>query len=129
MTVKDGDHESAGTIAALAAYDAHRLTMATAVWRKMNASDSRECRNCHAFEYMDPSLQKTRAAGEHKRALDHGLSCIDCHQGVAHSLPARHLEQYRKIADDFMAGHPASLRAGGEPIAQLRGFLPMKDTE
>ena len=37
-------------------YEAHRLKMASAVWKKMKASDSRECRNCHNFEYMDFTL-------------------------------------------------------------------------
>ncbi|MGL4777365.1 MAG: NapC/NirT family cytochrome c, partial [Aeromonas veronii] len=50
--------------------------------------DSRECRNCHNFEYMDFSLQGQRAAKMHSTNLASGEStCIDCHKGIAHQLP------------------------------------------
>ena len=99
MAVKDVYHELAGTIATPEDYEAHRLSMASVVWTKMKASDSRECRNCHNFEYMDFTMQETRAAEEHQRAIDTGMTCIDCHQGIAHSLPSGHLEEYQRITD------------------------------
>ncbi len=100
MAVKDVYHELAGTISTPEKYEDHRLAMASAVWKKMKESDSRECRNCHNFDYMDFTLQETRAASEHQRALDTGMTCIDCHQGIAHSLPPNYLETYEKIAKE-----------------------------
>lgn len=99
MAVKDVYHELAGTISTPEQYEAHRLSMASAVWKKMKESDSRECRNCHNFDYMDFTIQETRAASEHQRAIDTGMTCIDCHQGIAHNLPANYLEQYQKISE------------------------------
>ena len=61
--------------------------MANAVWKKMKASGSRECRNCHSFEHMDYEDQDRSAAKKHKWAIENGKTCIDCHQGIAHELP------------------------------------------
>lgn len=99
MAVKDVYHELAGTIGTEEKYEDHRLHMASVVWTKMKKSDSRECRNCHNFEYMDFTIQETRAASEHQRALDTGMTCIDCHQGIAHSLPPGYLEAYEEVLD------------------------------
>ncbi|WP_050603712.1 NapC/NirT family cytochrome c [Ruegeria sp. 6PALISEP08] len=99
MAVKDVYHELVGTISTPEKYEDHRLAMASAVWKKMKASDSRECRNCHNFDYMDFTIQETRAASEHQRAIDTGMTCIDCHQGIAHSLPPNYLEEYEKVAE------------------------------
>jgi cytochrome c-type protein NapC len=53
----------------------------------MKGSDSRECRNCHSFEGMDPDKQKQRARKEHERAQKDKGTCIDCHKGIAHHKP------------------------------------------
>ena len=69
-------------------FDAQRLTMAVSVWSSMKATDSRECRNCHEKVWMDTSAQFSRAARSHELALESGaLTCVDCHQGIAHRLP------------------------------------------
>ncbi len=66
----------------------HRKFMAEREWARMKANDSRECRNCHNFEYMDFSVQSSRAAHKHRTALASGeMTCIDCHKGIAHHLP------------------------------------------
>ncbi|MDO5641589.1 MAG: NapC/NirT family cytochrome c [Paracoccus sp. (in: a-proteobacteria)] len=101
MAVKDVYHEVAGTISTPEKYEAHRLTMASAVWRKMKASDSRECRNCHAFDYMDFTIQETRAATAHQRAIDENMTCIDCHQGIAHKLAPGSEQEYRRVVQEL----------------------------
>jgi len=54
----------------------------------MEESDSRECRNCHDFEYMDFTEQGKRSVKQHQTALASGeKTCIDCHKGIAHKLP------------------------------------------
>jgi cytochrome c-type protein NapC len=68
-------------------YKEHHLEMALTVWRQMKGSDSRECRNCHEAVWMDMSEQWGGAARNHELALENGLTCIDCHQGIAHELP------------------------------------------
>ncbi|MGL5038355.1 MAG: NapC/NirT family cytochrome c, partial [Aeromonas sp.] len=70
-------------------FDAHRRDMANREWQRMKETDSRECRNCHNFEFMDFSLQGKRAAKMHSENLGEGKNgtCIDCHKGIAHQLP------------------------------------------
>ena len=87
MAAKDVYHELAGTISTPEKYEAHRLDMAKAVWAKMKASDSRECKGCHAFEHMKTADQDKIARRKHENAVSRGQTCIDCHKGVAHKMP------------------------------------------
>jgi cytochrome c-type protein NapC len=66
-----------------------RLELASHEWARLKANNSLECRNCHSAESMDLVNQGTRAAEAHQRFLFTGeKTCIDCHKGVAHKLPA-----------------------------------------
>ena len=87
LAAKDVYHEIVGTVDTREKYEAHRWDMASRVWAKMKASDSRECRNCHSFENMDLSTQGRMARKKHPRALEEGDTCIDCHKGIAHEEP------------------------------------------
>jgi len=81
-------HALLGTVDTAEKFEARRLTMARRVWSYMEATDSRECRGCHAFDAMDPKEQGSRARRKHARAVDDaGKTCISCHQGIAHKLP------------------------------------------
>jgi cytochrome c-type protein NapC len=111
MAVKDVYHEIAGTMNTPEKYEEHRLEMAEAVWTKMKLSDSRECRNCHNFEYMDFTIQETRAAAEHQRAIDNDMTCIDCHQGIAHNLPPGYQQRYENLVDRLAARDPSIRKA------------------
>ncbi len=90
-------HKALGTIDTPQKFNDHRLSMSKSVWRSMKTTDSRECRNCHKFDYMDLSLQEPRASKVHQAALTQGKTCIDCHQGVAHKLPPRAQEAYQEM--------------------------------
>lgn len=68
-------------------FEAHRAEMARRVWASMEATDSRECRNCHASQYFELSAQPDEAARGHQKGLDEDLTCIECHKGIAHRLP------------------------------------------
>lgn len=81
-------HKAMGTIDTPEKFEAKRLELAQNVWRAMKATDSRECRNCHDFESMDYDRQEERSATRHEDAEEAGYTCIDCHKGIAHSLPA-----------------------------------------
>ena len=56
-------------------------------WASMEASDSRECRNCHSYDAMHFEMQSRRAAEKMQKAVKKGETCIECHKGVAHKLP------------------------------------------
>ena len=87
MAAKDVYHEILGTIDTPEKYEKHRWDMATRVWAKMKATDSRECRSCHSFDRMDLSAQDKIARKKHDSATDKGKTCIDCHKGIAHEEP------------------------------------------
>ena len=81
-------HKALGSVDTPEKFEAKRLKLAQNVWRSMKATDSRECRNCHNFESMDFTEQQRRAVNHHSQGLEQGQTCIDCHKGIAHSLPA-----------------------------------------
>lgn len=85
-------HKVLGTVDTPEKFDAHRLTMAKREWARMKATDSRECRNCHAFDQMDPEKQRQRARKQHENAQADGMTCIDCHKGIAHKPVHQGLE-------------------------------------
>jgi cytochrome c-type protein NapC len=87
VAAKDVYHEIVGTIDTPEKFEAQRWDMASRVWKKMKASDSRECRRCHDFANMDLSEQSRSARSRHARAEDKGQTCIDCHTGVVHQEP------------------------------------------
>lgn len=69
-------------------FEAQRHAMASSVWARMKATDSRECRHCHQPAAMGSALQSTRAQARHQRAAAEKLTCIECHFGIAHKEPA-----------------------------------------
>jgi len=69
-----------------------RLELAQHVWKKMKDTDSRECRNCHSEKAMKLSNQRDVAATQHRLAKQQNKTCIDCHKGIAHTLPEAFLE-------------------------------------
>ncbi len=83
-------HKILGSIDTPEKFEAKRLQLAGNVWRVMKETDSRECRNCHDFESMDYVKQGRRAVKAHEDGLAGGKTCIDCHKGIAHSLPDMH---------------------------------------
>ena len=124
IAVKDVFYELTGSIDTPEKYEARRGEMAKAVWKKMKSTDSRECRNCHAFEYMDFTMQETRAGSEHQRAIDEGLTCIDCHQGIAHSLPPNYLEEYEKVVEALTPRiTPDPRQSASADIEAVRAFI------
>jgi cytochrome c-type protein NapC len=70
-----------------AKYEAHRLELAQKIWKELKANDSAECRSCHTVAAMALEKQPSMAASSHAALRTSGMTCIDCHHGVAHSLP------------------------------------------
>lgn len=90
-------HHFLGTIDTREKYEAKRLQLATNVWNVMKETDSRECRNCHNFDYMDFTEQEKRSRERHETAINEGKTCIDCHKGIAHELPEGAFEAEMQI--------------------------------
>jgi cytochrome c-type protein NapC len=88
-TFKELPHKILGKIDTREKFIAHREELAEHVWEKMRATDSRECRNCHELVHMDLARQDKNAQKKHAAARDGEAkkTCIDCHQGIAHTLP------------------------------------------
>jgi len=80
-------HKALGSIDTPEKFAAKRLELAQNEWRRMKATDSRECRNCHNYDSFDYGEQGRRAANLHQVGFGKGETCIDCHKGVAHYLP------------------------------------------
>lgn len=85
--VREVIHKLKGTIDTREKFQEHRLDMAKRVWAEMKANDSRECRACHDAKSMDYTKQSRRAMKQHIKGDDEGLTCIECHKGIAHILP------------------------------------------
>jgi cytochrome c-type protein NapC len=80
-------HYVTGIIDTKEKFEARRHEQATHVWKRMKESDSIECRNCHKAEKMSSELQSAKAQARHTKGKAEGMTCIDCHYGIAHKEP------------------------------------------
>jgi len=81
-------------------YEAKRLELAVSVWQDMKDRDSKECRHCHQNVLLQTKEQFGGASKRHRMAVANaGLTCIDCHQGIAHELP----EGFKPPSPDTLA--------------------------
>jgi cytochrome c-type protein NapC len=76
-----------GTIDTPQKFEAKRAELAAHVWKRMKETDSLECRNCHDAASMSADKQTEKAQARHAKARKEGLTCIDCHYGIAHKEP------------------------------------------
>lgn len=81
-------HKILGTIDTREKFLSHRGELAQHVWDAMKETDSRECRNCHDVSKMNLEKQGRMAQRKHASMKEDGKTCIDCHKGIAHKLPA-----------------------------------------
>jgi cytochrome c-type protein NapC len=119
-------HKIMGTVDTPEKFDQHRLTMAKRVWNTMKSTDSRECRNCHNFESMNPEFQRPRARKQHMNAFETGQTCIDCHKGIAHK-PVRDLLTDEEL-EKLEAPNPAFIRPIPEMFAEGLKRVEEKET-
>ncbi|MEO1202517.1 MAG: NapC/NirT family cytochrome c [Pseudomonadota bacterium] len=89
-------------------YESHRAEMAEAVWRQFKANDSKFCRHCHSVEAMDLEEQNRSVARRHERAESRGETCIDCHYGIVHELPADADDIMDRLGEEFAPETTAS---------------------
>ena len=90
-------HKMLGSIDTREKFEAKRIELAKHVWTAMKETDSRECRNCHNFGAFDLTRQQARARNRHSEAEQQGKTCIDCHKGIAHQLPAGAFKAEREL--------------------------------
>lgn len=88
-TFNEVPHKVLGSIDTREKFVAKREELANNVWAAMKANDSRECRNCHGLEFMNLAIQDKSARRKHTAEwkAEKGDTCIDCHKGIAHTLP------------------------------------------
>jgi nitrate/TMAO reductase-like tetraheme cytochrome c subunit len=99
-------HWLLGDVNNLDKFESKRLSLAKNVWKSMKETDSRECRNCHSWDAMTDKKQKRRAWKQHQNAKQDGLTCIDCHKGIAH----RNVHQLIEDETTFYDGIPNHAR-------------------
>ena len=68
-------------------FEAKRAELAQRAWKRMKSTDSLECRNCHSAAAMSPDKQNDKAKSRHAKGAAEGMTCIDCHFGIAHNEP------------------------------------------
>jgi cytochrome c-type protein NapC len=86
-------HKVVGSIDTPEKFENKRLELAMHEWIRMKETDSRECRNCHNYDYMDFSEQGRRSSRIHVEGFEAGKTCIDCHKGIAHDLPLMDMDK------------------------------------
>ncbi len=106
-------------------FNEHRFELAQSVWHAMKSTDSRECRNCHNFESMNPEFQKPRARKQHMNAFETGQTCIDCHKGIAHTDVRDKLSE--EELERIEAPNPAYIRE--VPQAYIDGLARVEAKE
>jgi cytochrome c-type protein NapC len=116
-------HWLLGSIDTPQKFDAKRLQLASNVWASMKATDSRECRNCHTLESMNPEYQRPRARKVHMDAFESGNTCIDCHKGIAHKsvrhlVPEAELERLEAPKPEFARLIPKTYLEGLKRVTE-----------
>lgn len=87
LVSKDVIGEAMGKISTQEKYTAHRGAMAQTVWRQLLANGSKFCKSCHSFDAMDLAAQGGAPGRQHRKAMQEGASCVECHRGIVHRLP------------------------------------------
>jgi nitrate/TMAO reductase-like tetraheme cytochrome c subunit len=114
-------HKILGTIDTPEKFDAKRLVLAKNVWRAMKETDSRECRNCHDFNSMNPENQKKRSRKQHINGMQAGNTCIDCHKGIAHN------KVHDQLTDEELTALEIPNESNKRPIPpQWQAFIDAK---
>jgi cytochrome c-type protein NapC len=109
-------HKALGSVDTPEKFNAKRLALAQNEWKRMKATDSRECRNCHHYDSMDYAEQGRRASAQHQKGFGEGKTCIDCHKGIAHSLPP--------IEQNIGAPKVSVAPEGSAPVPAAAGATP-----
>ena len=108
-----------GTISTREKYEQELPRLYEHVRATMKANDSKACRSCHDFTPAVLQTQAPEAAKNHAEYRQRGQTCIDCHKGVAHSVPGLP----RLGSDDAAPAVGVEPVASAEPLAEKLGCL------
>ena len=97
--------KATGSVDTREKFENERIRLALNEWKRMKESDSRECRSCHVFDAFDLARQQKRAQVKHTEAETSGETCIDCHKGIAHRLPAGAYEAEAEFNKKWAQSH------------------------
>jgi cytochrome c-type protein NapC len=102
-----------GKVATPEKFEAYRLTMAKMEWARFRADDSLACRNCHDQTYFNLAKQDFRSAYMHSHMKELGsYTCIDCHKGIAHTIPK--FEGLEVLSPAVLVAEAEKRRSGGK---------------
>lgn len=99
-------------------FEAKRLEMASREWERFSKSKSLACKNCHQYKSMKWEDMSKLAQKQMKPAAERDQSCVDCHKGIAHSLPDMGIARASGLIDAVGTG-VSSVQVGNTYYSEL----------
>lgn len=116
-----------GTIDTREKFLAKRGELAQHEWKRFASNGSLECKNCHQYESMKWEEMSTLAQSQMKQAAEKDQSCLDCHKGIAHSLPDNMDSSGGMVSQLVSKSHNTSYTEGSSYFSVR--YLPMYEDE
>jgi trimethylamine-N-oxide reductase (cytochrome c), cytochrome c-type subunit TorC len=116
-----------GTIDTREKFLAKRGELAQHEWKRFASNGSLECKNCHQYESMKWEEMSTLAQSQMKQAAEKDQSCMDCHKGIAHSLPDNMDASGGMVSQLVSKSHNTSYTEGANYFSVR--YLPMYEDE
>ncbi|UXI02318.1 pentaheme c-type cytochrome TorC [Photobacterium sp. TY1-4] len=116
-----------GTINTREKFLEKRLELANHEWKRFAANGSLECKNCHNYDSMKWDQMSDLARMQMQQAAERDQSCLDCHKGIAHELPA-HMESSGGMIAELVQQASHTSFSEGENYFSVR-YLPMFEDE
>lgn len=102
---------------------AKRLELAQHEWARFSANGSKECKACHQYASMQFEKMKPTSRFQMQHAAEKNQSCLDCHKGIAHELPAE-MDSTGGMLSKLVSQSQGTDYAKGDPIYSVN-FLEM----
>jgi cytochrome c551/c552 len=109
-----------GKISTAEKYEAELPRLYKQVREDMKSNDSKACRTCHDFTPEVIAKQGPAAQAIHPKIKEMGQTCVDCHTGIAHSVPGQpKLGAAKQAAPAAAAGAVPSAEALADKLGCL----------
>lgn len=102
---------------------AKRLELAQHEWARFSANGSKECKACHQYASMQFEKMRPTSRFQMQHAAEKNQSCLDCHKGIAHELPAE-MDSTGGMLSKLISQSQSTDYAQGSPIYSVN-FLEM----
>ncbi|PSW07269.1 pentaheme c-type cytochrome TorC [Photobacterium lipolyticum] len=116
-----------GTINTREKFLEKRLELAQHEWKRFSSNKSLECKNCHDYDSLNWEEMSSLANVQMKQAAERDQSCIDCHKGIAHQLPAD-MESSGGMISQLVQQSSSTSFSAGETYYSVR-HLPIYEDE